>query len=68
MKPKFMTIPKKHLKIKSPKAFNIKKTDSIEKIDEMQRELKDTINKLQELYDGIQKFRDEKAFKETFNE
>lgn len=51
-----------------PKAFKIKETDSIQKIDETQRELKETISKLQDLYDGIQKFREEKAFKEAFEE
>ena len=54
--------------ITTPKAFKIKKTDSIQKIDEMQRELKETIRKLQDLYDGIQEFREEKAFKEAFEE
>ena len=53
---------------RKPKAFEIKETDSIEKIDKMQKELKNTIDKLQKLYDGIAEFRAEKAFKEAFNE
>ena len=55
-------------RIKSLKAFAIKKSDSIKKIDEMQRELKITIVKLQQLYDEIDKFKAEKAFKEAFDE
>lgn len=51
-----------------PKAFNIKETDSIKKIDKMQKELKETIDKLQTLYNTIQDFRDHKAFKEAFDE
>ena len=54
--------------LRRPKAFNIKETDSIKKIDKIRRELKETITQMQELYDEIQKFRDEKAFKEAFNE
>ena len=54
--------------LRRPKAFKIKKTDSIKKIDEMQRELKNTIDKLQKLYDGIAKFRAEKVFKEAFDD
>jgi len=65
-----VTVKNKKLKfdLRRPKAFNIKETDSIKKIDKIQRELKETITQMQELYDEIQKFRDEKAFKEAFNE
>lgn len=54
--------------VRKIKAFRIKETDSLQKIDEMQRELKETIQKLQKLYDEIQRFREEKAFKEAFDE
>jgi hypothetical protein len=60
---------KKHkFDLRRPKVFKIKETDSLKKIDKMQRELKETITQMQKLYDEIQKFRDEKAFKEAFNE
>jgi len=52
---------------KPPTAFKIKETDSILKIDKMQRELKEMIERLQTLYEEIQKFRDEKAFKNAFS-
>ena len=54
--------------ITAPKAFAIRESDSIEDIDKMQIELKETIKDLQNLYDGIAKLRAEKAFKEAFDE
>jgi len=45
---------------KPPAAFKIKETDSIEKIDKMQIELKEMIERLETLHAEIQKFRDEK--------
>lgn len=53
--------------IRKPKAFKIKKTTSLKEIHEMQRELKETINKLQMLYNEIDRLRKEKAFNEEFN-
>jgi len=45
---------------KPPAAFKIKETDSIKKIDKMQIELKEMIERLETLHAEIQKFRDEK--------
>ena len=53
--------------IRTPKAFKIKETTSLQEIHKMQKELKETIIKLQALYDEIDKFRKEKAFNEEFN-